>query len=142
MLYLNASVDESSLSRFVRLATLLRMEIPSLESSFSILDSVSMANLTTWNIVYNLETREVFYRTKRNPEIRSLNLHSFDFDCSSPTLMLDIQNGRESVDHQFVPFSYQRNYEIVMDGLSDIQFSWVLAPLLNQYPKSTYCVNP
>jgi penicillin V acylase-like amidase (Ntn superfamily) len=141
MLYLNASVDESSLSRFVRLATLLKMEIPSLESSFSILDSVSMANLTTWNIVYNLETREVFYRTKRNPEIRSLNLNSFDFDCSSPVLMLDIQSGRESVDQQFVPFSYQRNYEIVMDGLSDIQFSWVLAPLLNRYPQTTYCVN-
>jgi choloylglycine hydrolase len=117
------------------------METPSLESSFSVLDSVSMANLTTWNIVYNLETREVFYRTKRNPEIRSLSLNSFDFDCSSPTLMLDIQSGRESVDQQFVPFSYQRNYEIVTDGLSDIQFSWVLAPLLNRYPKTTYCVN-
>jgi penicillin V acylase-like amidase (Ntn superfamily) len=118
------------------------METPSLESSFSILDSVSMANLTTWNIVYKLETREVFYRTKRNPEIRSLNLNSFDFDCSSPTLMLDIHNGRESVDPQFVPFSYERNYETVTDSLSDIRFSWVLAPLLNQYPKSTYCMKP
>ena len=142
MLYVNAEMDESSLSRFVRVASLLKMETPSVESSFSVLSSVSMANLTTWNIVYNLQTKEVFYRTKRNPEIRSLNLNSFDFDCSSPTLMLDIHNGRESMDQQFVPFSYEKNYEVVTNSLSDIQFSWVLAPLLNRYPQTTSCVNP
>jgi len=142
MLYLNTSIDESSLSRFVRVASLIKMDAPSLETSFSVLESVSMAGLTTWNIVYNLETREVFYRTAANPEVRSLNLKSFNFDCSSPTLMLDIHQGRESVDQQFVPFDYQRNYEVLANSLSDIQFSWVLAPLLNRYPTSTYCVDP
>lgn len=142
MHYLNAPMDESSLSRFVRIASLIKMETPSLESTFNLLSSVSMANLTTWNIVYNIEAREVSYRTKANSEIRSVSLRPMDFNCSNPVLMLDIQEGRGEVNDRFIPFEYQKNYDVVSDSLNDINFAWVLAPLLNRYPQTTYCANP
>lgn len=142
MLYLNAPMDQSSLSRFVRLASLLKMETPSLDRSFSLLSSVAMTNLTTWNIVYDMDNKEIFYRTKLNPERRSVRVDSFDFGCSTPPLMLGIHEGKDSVDQNFVPFDYQVNYDVVTDGLSDVSFSWILGPWLNSYPKSTACVNP
>jgi len=142
MLYINESIDDSSFSRFVRIAKLMKFETASLENSFGLLSSVMMPGLTTWNIVYNIDTREIFYRTKANPTIRSVNLDSFDFNCASPTLMLDIHQGRESVDKEFTNFDYQKNYDTLVDSLNDVNYSWVLAPFLNRYPTTTACENP
>ncbi|MFM8269840.1 MAG: linear amide C-N hydrolase [Pseudomonadota bacterium] len=139
---INHPHDESSLSRFVRVASLLKMETPSLEHSFNLLESVAMTNLTTWNIVYNLDSKEIFYRTKSNPNLRSVKMSSFNYDCGTSPLMLNINEGKDSVDDRFSPFDYQHNYDLVTDGLNDVNFAWVLAPLLNRYPKTTYCINP
>lgn len=135
----NESSNESSLSRFRRAANFLKDHQPSLEESFHLLEEVEMEKLTTWQIVYNLSKKEFTYRTRRNPEFRTVGLRDFDFACGSATQVLDIDTGNGEIRDLFRNYSSSQNYEILKDSLRDISGAWLLATFLNRYPETTYC---
>lgn len=135
----SAAADESSLSRFVRVAKLLNETEASYENAFNVLKSVEMKNLTTWNIVYDLENSTIYYRTRKNPDIRNVRLNAQHFSCSSSVLSLNINEGKGNADNLWVGFSHEKNEKLIEDGLSDVNFSWVLVPLLSGYPDTTSC---
>lgn len=137
----SSSVDESSLSRFNRIAQLIETQEASLEGTFTSLNAVAISNLTTWQIVYDLENRALQYRTQTNPEIRQVSLKDFNFECSQEPLMLDIHAGKGNVTQLFTEYDLNKNYELLQDSLSEISFSWVLVPMLNRYPGTTSCAS-
>jgi len=137
----NPPVDENSLSRFLRVAKLLKEKEASYENAFDILKAVEMKNLTTWNIVYDLENSTIYYRTRRNSEIRNVRMEVQHFSCSSSVLGLNINEGRGNVDNLWSGFSHEANQTLIEAALSDVNFSWILVPLLSGYPDTTTCQN-
>ncbi|NBX93205.1 MAG: linear amide C-N hydrolase [Proteobacteria bacterium] len=135
----DASIEESSLHRFVRAAKLVKETEVSVSGGFSILNAVAMKGLTTWNIVYDLENLTINYRTRKNPTIRSVNLRQHDFSCSTTTLMLNIHEGQKNVDNLWVGYSAEANERTIQESLNDVTFGWVLLRMLSQYPETTTC---
>jgi choloylglycine hydrolase len=45
---------------------------------------------TQWSIVFDTANLRAHFRTSRNPQVRSLDFASLDFDCDTPVAMLDV----------------------------------------------------
>ena len=77
--------------------------------AFSILDSVSQKD-TQWSILYDVENTKILYKTRNNRQIRNILVDEFDFDCSIPSLVVDIESlnagnsGKHGVGSEFTPF--------------------------------------
>jgi len=138
---LEATQDSSSLSRFLRVASVIQEPKGSLGGAFELLDQVMIPNHTTWQITYDMENLTVFYRTQKNRELRSVSLKAMKLDCSVPNKMLDIHEGSRSMEDRFTDFNPIKNYELLQDSLSDISGAWALIPFLQRYPALTECVN-
>jgi penicillin V acylase-like amidase (Ntn superfamily) len=81
----------SSLDRFVRAAMLAGPgHADPIARGFEILASVAQPYFTRWSVVYDLSTREVYFRTEANRAIRRLALAGLDFSCATPVRMLDV----------------------------------------------------
>lgn len=65
-----------------------------------------------WSIVFDAERRLVHFRTKRTPQIRTVDLAKIDFACDAAPLMLDIQeNLTGDISQQLEPYSHERSVE-------------------------------
>ncbi len=63
---------------------------------------------TQWSIVFDTEDLQIHFRTRTNPEIRSISLAMLNFSCSAPVRMLDIhQNLSGDISNDFIGYSYQ-----------------------------------
>jgi choloylglycine hydrolase len=90
----------ASPERFVRAATLIKNIQESqkdlISVAFRILDEVKQ-NDTQWSIVYDITERQIHFRTKRLPEIKSLRLSGLDFNtnieiCNVNTKAIEFSN--------------------------------------------------
>jgi hypothetical protein len=57
---------------------------------FEILAAVGQPDFTRWSIVYDLSTRDVYFRTDGNRAVRRFALAGFDFASGTPVKMLDV----------------------------------------------------
>ncbi len=63
---------------------------------------------TQWSIVFDTENLQIHFRTKTNPEIRSISLTTLDFSCTTPVRMLDIhQNFSGDISNNFTDYSHE-----------------------------------
>jgi choloylglycine hydrolase len=77
------------------------------------LTHVVAAPHTKWNIVYDIEKREVRFRSAASPTVKRLSLHAFDLSCEAPLLMLDVNAELEgNVDQSFTPYDHDVNLEV------------------------------
>ncbi len=60
--------------------------------AFSILDAVKTPDYTQWQIVYDLASREIHFRTAKNQVLRRIRLTAFNFSCTEPVLGLSIES--------------------------------------------------
>jgi hypothetical protein len=68
---------------------------------------------TKWNIVYDIKQRQVFFRSEASPTLKYFSFKDFDFSCSAPSLMLDINSAIEGdVSKYFIPYDYNINLKI------------------------------
>lgn len=95
-----------SIERFISAARMLQnydadTSTSLLDYSFKILENVSWKEKrslgklnilmeTKWSIVYDVNRLRIYFRTSNNPNIRMINLKSFDFACATPIKVLDI----------------------------------------------------
>jgi len=63
------------------------------------------------------------------------------FSCSSSVLSLNINEGKDNADNLWAGFSHEANQNLIKAALSDVNFSWMLVPLLSGYPDTTACQN-
>lgn len=59
------------------------------DAAFALLDEVALSH-TQWSIVYDLRHKVVHWRTARNRARRSVKLAAFDFRCSAPVRVSDV----------------------------------------------------
>lgn len=123
--------SNSSLDRFVR-ASSLALQTPTESmpaSAFAILDSVSQGSYSQWNLVYELSSGQVYFRTYSSAGIKSVALSDFDLGCESPTMLLDINHAATGdVADAFTPYNSEQNRNLLNVSM---------APIASQIPPGT-----
>ncbi|MGD1046422.1 MAG: linear amide C-N hydrolase [Bacteroidota bacterium] len=80
-----------------------------IDYSYSILDSVRSGN-TQDQIVYDIGERRIYFRTHVSPQIKTVDLSRFNFNCDSPIMMIDANASyKGDVNDKFVPFDTKIN---------------------------------
>jgi choloylglycine hydrolase len=67
--------------------------------AFSILDAVKTPDYTQWQIVYDLASREIHFRTAVNQRLRRIRLAAFNFSCTEPVLGYPIDSKDDVSDY-------------------------------------------
>jgi penicillin V acylase-like amidase (Ntn superfamily) len=142
----------SSLDRFARAANMLKNYEPTTsegtrEYAFDILKNVSAGARTKWSIVYDIESRRVYFRTFANPQIRYFELNTFDFSCNTSVKVLDINaEGSGNITNNFIEYTRQLNRNLIGNAYKKTDFlAGVSDEVLDQiadYPESIICQNP
>jgi hypothetical protein len=80
--------------------------------SMEILTQTVFRPHTRWNIVFDINSRKIDFRTRDNTEERSIDFGGLDFACGSPIKMLDV-NGNLSgnVTSRLPDYSHELNLE-------------------------------
>jgi len=134
----------SSLDRFVRASALSVQtadgEIPA--AAFSILDSVSQGDFSKWNIVYDLETRTIHFRTLASDAVKTVALDQFGAGCESGRWILDIDHPQGGdVFPAFAPYSKEANQALIQKSLATIPgIPEAVKAVLALYPDTMECV--
>jgi choloylglycine hydrolase len=105
--------DASSLSRFVRAASLLERSTGDTNASarrsaadaFAVLDAVAQDGATHWQIVYELQAGVVRYRTAANRDLRHIEFARLDYSCGAGVRLLDINRGGGDMSAEWQPYS-------------------------------------
>lgn len=113
------------------------------DDAFTLLDKVAQQH-TQWSIVYEIPNRRINWRTATNRDRRSLTLSSFDFGCTSPVRVLDIDVGKGDVASGFRDYSAEQNLTLVRRSVRQTSF---LADMpdeeitrAGQWPDKSACV--
>ena len=105
--------EYNSLNNFIKVAAAIQNyseDIPVIDYSFTILSSVANKIDTQWSIVYDLSHAKIFYKTRRYPKIKSIDLIKIDFSCKGQSLILDINNNYENeINSYFLDYSTKIN---------------------------------
>lgn len=158
------SEDLGSLSRFVRISTLLRgvpSENVNPHSAFKILSSVAdfretpqeeatfenMERLmrTKWNIVYDVVNKKIHFLTQSNRNVRTICLKAFDFAGDTAVQVLEMRAQLvEDVSHHFIPYTYELNRSLIDRYYNQVPFlkglSEEVRELTARYPDTTYYI--
>ena len=112
--------ENTSGERFVRVAKLLKKsenfayQRPYM-TAFSILDSVHQED-TQWSIIYDINEKQIYFKTSLNLIIKSIRLDNFDFSCQTPLLSLNINSiDSNEVKPRFNNFTNEQNTELLMN---------------------------
>jgi penicillin V acylase-like amidase (Ntn superfamily) len=141
---------EGSLERFARGAALARGFVPTsaaadLGFAFGVMGAVRQQGYTQWTIVYDLVRRELAFTTLGNPQPRWVGLTAFDFDCGSPVLVADIQEGAgDGANARFRPYTPEANHALVARSFATTPFLQGTPPevvdALAAHPETMTCV--
>jgi len=114
-----------SLDRFARAANWVKQNNATdpVGYAFDILTDVAQGEWTKWSIVYEMEGGRISFRTHANPDIRFVDLAAFDFDCSTPVKVLDINAaGSGDVGAHFEEYGYQFNRALIGNAYRKTDF--------------------
>jgi penicillin V acylase-like amidase (Ntn superfamily) len=137
-------VGSDSLHRFVRTANMLRNYDPqtlksAVDYAFDILFNVKQYH-TLWNIIYDIKNFRIYFRTSVNYQIRYLDLKSFDFSCTKPVKVLDINNGLSGdVTNKFLDYTKEINRNLVEKLKDSYNAPAEEIEAISLYPESTFC---
>lgn len=138
----------SSMDRFVRLAhvkkDLVNITNPQerMKKSFETLTTVRSVQHSRWQIAYDMSSDKITFRKwdPSNNPMKTIDIKSFDFDCRSPVMTLDMAiSGSGDVTNKFVVFSKQENYDMVLTSARQAGLPEAFAQIVSDYVDSTSC---
>ncbi|MGD1046426.1 MAG: linear amide C-N hydrolase [Bacteroidota bacterium] len=112
-----------------------------IDYSFSILDSVKAPN-TVYQAVYDIKNRKIYFRSRLSPQIKSIDLQYFDFDCSSQVMMIDFNTSYYgNINGKFIPYDSKLNEELIAKAFHESGFILPKEILLKaaRFPESYKC---
>lgn len=146
-----------SMDRFVRLSSTLKdysanAAKPIVDYAFDALSSVSFDgenHATQWSIVYDLQSRNIVFKTHKNAKRRTLRLSDFDYMCTAPTRVLPLEEKLEGdVSGHFVEYTTDMNRNLikaVFDRYKSVGFMkdmpQFIIEIMATYPESMKCNN-
>lgn len=135
--------------RFVRAAELLKRYDPKkagnpVDYTFSILENVSQGSFTKWSIVYDLKTLNIHFRTLSNPKIRRIAVGDFEFSCTPPVWVLDINSEVQGdVSGKFIEYHKEINRALIRNALMSISTNDLnrdeMSKKIADYPDENLC---
>lgn len=113
--------SESSLDRFSRAATKskdfdsdLRNEKASVDYAFDILKDVAQKDSTQWSIVYDQTRGRIYFHTRKQSGLKSIDAKAFDYACGTPVKILDIDlKETGDVTRRFKDYSRDANRDLI-----------------------------
>jgi choloylglycine hydrolase len=88
---------DNSLQRFVKACRMLNklnaedVKVPLTSYAFSILENVSQGSFTKWSIVYDINQKEILFKTADNRSSRKIRFNGFNFNCARLSKMYDME---------------------------------------------------
>lgn len=110
--------EDQSIYRFITVAEKIERydpdsSISSINYAMNILTETVFRPHTRWSIVFDINAKQIVFRTTSNKRDRSLNIDMFDLSCNSPVLMLDVNaNIAGNITNSFTGYSHQSNLEL------------------------------
>lgn len=139
---------KNSSGRFVKVVSLIdnySKQKNIIDYSFLILDNVAQAGSTQWSIVYDLNMKEIYFKTKDNTLRQKLELQNFNFSCNSPEIFVPVSDTIRSI-KSFQESNYKSNYLLQKNVVSKIEFlkntitnEQVVA--MAKYPETIFCID-
>lgn len=132
--------DSSSLSRFARAAatTIITDNTELLALAKNTLDSVASGSFSVWNIIYQPNQQNLMYKTRFGKQIfRKIDLHKFDFSCSTPRKVLDIEVSGTNLESKFTDYNSSHNQYLIERSLSFLPLP--VRSLIQNYPNTQTC---
>jgi len=146
-----------SLERFARASSLVekydkKTSKSTVQYGFYVLENVAQqpiesklsAFTTQWSIIYDVRSLRVYFRTRAAPQIRYVDLSSFDLGCKTPRKVLDVNAGlRGNVASHFKDYTWQANRDLIYSTFSKTPFlsKWPkdILDVISHVPDSTTC---
>ncbi|MEE9458104.1 MAG: linear amide C-N hydrolase [bacterium] len=107
-----------------------------------VLNDVASAADSQWRIVYDVDDRLVYYRTRENMETRWLEADAFDYSPATPVKIFDMNaEGGGDVTGKFVDYTYEANRALIdasfagTDFLEDVPEE--VREAMARYPETT-----
>ena len=105
-------------------------KISSVEGAMAILDKVAQGTFTKWQIVYDLNEPAIYFRTSSSRGVGRIELADFDFSCTSPVKVLDVQvKTAGDIVMQFENYTQRINSSTIRKSIEN-------TPFLSNIPES------
>jgi penicillin V acylase-like amidase (Ntn superfamily) len=130
----SASIDgaksESSLDRFTRASIKTKefserskSEKDAVDYAFGILADVAQKNSTQWSIVYDQKRGRIYFRTRQATQIKSIDTKAFDYSCSSPVKLFDMNSDAAGdVTGRFRDYTRKANRDLIERAFTGTDF--------------------
>lgn len=104
-------LNDSEVPRFVKTAVMTRDFDPTtnaVDYGMYMLDRLQVSDLPEWSILFDVRNMDIYFKTRINPELKSLSMKEIDFSNQLPVVILnmDVQTGGD-VSDQFQPYTNQ-----------------------------------
>lgn len=86
-------LDEAAIPRFVKTAVMVRDYDPAQDAvayGLQMLENLTVNDVPEWSVLCDAANRGIYFRTRLNPEVKSLSMDDIDFSNAGPALVLDI----------------------------------------------------
>ena len=134
-----------SLDRFARAAIEVKRFDPTgptsaVDYAFQTLDKVRQGTFTQFNLVYELSSGRIHFRTQGEPAVKSVQTSQFDYTCRSPARILDMnQPLKGDVTSAFSDYSKSENRRMIELAFKDIELPPGAIDRLASYPDGFTC---
>ena len=120
----------NSLDRFARAATRTKefdqkslSENEAVEYAFDTLANAAQPGYTQWSIVYDQKRMKIHFRTKDQTAIKTIDTHFFDYGCSSPVMIYDMNTpDADDISPMFKAYTRAANRSLVERSFSGTDF--------------------
>jgi choloylglycine hydrolase len=116
-----------------------------IDYAFDILKQVGYEG-TKWSIVFDVKSMKVYFRTNKGIDVKHFDMGSFNYSCSEPTMMIDINIDKSGdVFEYFVPYTKQANkatIEKLFTGIESLREMEALPQIIERfanYPETLNC---
>ncbi|MFC2107209.1 hypothetical protein ACFLRY_02615 [Bacteroidota bacterium] len=105
-------ISDEKVPRIAKAAKLIDEYCPEediVEYGLQMLDKLQVSDEPEWSVLFDEKEMKVYFKTRLNPEIKSLSMNDIDFSNDGPSLILDIDEAKSGEEiSQLHPYT---NYE-------------------------------
>lgn len=107
-----------SVERFQNIAKKLssfntQSDVPPLEYTLDIMTQTVHMVDTKWSVVFDIDKREIYFRTNKSPTLKYIQMDEFDYSCNAPEKILDVNSLLTGdVSSSFIPYNHSYNLSV------------------------------
>ena len=112
------------------------LKTPLVDGAFDILGSITNTDANQFALVFDPVNMQIYYKTKKNSQIRKLDFKDFDLITPSMGLMCSADKNITDVKKDFVPYSTEKNKKYINDFFTSLAVKSEILSDSPEYRKS------